>query len=251
MTFVILINRVAQTWRKTPTNQSFTKLSMIKRSGVFSLTSQFFFLFFFFFGHAACVRIWNSSSFSSSYSTTKPWPFPGQFLHITVLLRQPESLARIRSSMFLVSISSRSPSCPGSLRTTSFRFRSIDELIEWVLLRATIVLFAITRCFCVANASKDFDQHSYTLWQKYTVIWIFYAKFYGHNFFAAYGHIWISKSRTTLHVRSFFYTCSQGGNVLNHVILVTYNFRTPCMIYFISENQSNKRAARKAYGSTR
>lgn len=43
MTFVILINCVAQTWRKTPTNQSFAKLSMIKRSGVFSLTSLFFF----------------------------------------------------------------------------------------------------------------------------------------------------------------------------------------------------------------
>lgn len=53
MTFVILINRVAQTWRKTPTNQSFTKLSMIKRSGVFSLTSQFFFFFFFW---SRCLR---------------------------------------------------------------------------------------------------------------------------------------------------------------------------------------------------
>lgn len=208
MTFVILINCVAQTWRKTPTNQSFAKLSMIKRSGVFSLTSLFF-------GHAGSVRIWNSSLFSSSYSTTKPWPFPGQFLHTTLLLRQPESLARIRSSMFLISISSRSPSCPGSSRTTSFRFRSIDEIIEWVLLRATIVLFAITRCFCVANASKDFDQHSYTLWQKYTVIWIFYAKFYEHNFFAAYGHIWISKSRTTLHVRFFLHVSAEGKRVVS------------------------------------
>lgn len=55
------------------------------------------------------------------------------------------------------------------------------------------------------------------------------------------------QSHEQLYMYVFFYTCSRRGNVLNHVIHVTYNFRTPCMIYFISEKQSNKRAARKQH----
>lgn len=59
------------------------------------------------------------------------------------------------------------------------------------------------------------------------------------------------QSHEQLYMYVFFCTCPQRENVLYHVILVTYNFRTLCMINFISENQSNKRAARKPYGSTR